>query len=73
VFVGKSFIRARSGEAEKNNTKPKACLGRIKYTSGRLVARWIGQRSMFRKMAMPWRSMSKERGTDTGVPMEAEE
>jgi hypothetical protein len=31
VFDARSAHRARSGEAEKNNTKLEACLGRINY------------------------------------------
>jgi hypothetical protein len=32
VFDARSAHRARSGEADKNNTKLEACLGRINYT-----------------------------------------
>jgi hypothetical protein len=61
------FIRARSGEADKNYTKSDACLGRLKYTSGSPAARWLGQMIKFRKMAMPWRSRARERDS-VGTP-----
>jgi hypothetical protein len=52
VFVESTSIRTRPGEAERKNTKSKSCLGRLKYASGRLVARWLGQRCRFHKWDM---------------------
>jgi hypothetical protein len=47
VLDAGSALRARSGEAERNNARLQACLGRLNDSLGRLVARFLGQLSSF--------------------------